>query len=349
MISLYPDLIHKVVDPSQSFEPGAYTGKFEFNFYQYGKWVTVTIDDRLPTRHGKLIFSKSDDSQEFWSALLEKAYAKLNGSYENLKGGISTEAMVDLTGGVVEYFEKKNMEENNSRDNYRKIRKGYKNGAIMTCAIQASGYEVENKRSDGLLKGHAYTIISAHRVKNKVTRERYRLLKLRNPWGQVEFTGQFSDVDDIWENINRDLRDDDADNGEFCIEWEFFTQTFTKLEFCRLDMGKVDNIQGVYEEVNLEGSWNHEKYNSAGGCVIHDSYFNNPFIIIEILGGEESDQMLISLSQKHRRKLKSEGIPMLDIGFEVYLVKDEGMLEEYGIGTEGFLSWLLTGAVDRNA
>lgn len=82
-LSLYPQLLEQVMPMEQDFGDG-YNGKFRFQFWQYGHWVEMVVDDLLPTvqtiqdgrSYYNLLFVHSKDKNEFWSSLLEKAYAK---------------------------------------------------------------------------------------------------------------------------------------------------------------------------------------------------------------------------------------------------------------------------------
>lgn len=75
-VSDNPFLFQRVVPPKQSFDDGWYAGIFRFNFWRYGTWVEVIVDDRLPTLDGSLMMVQSSSVNEFWGSLLEKAYAK---------------------------------------------------------------------------------------------------------------------------------------------------------------------------------------------------------------------------------------------------------------------------------
>ena len=104
------DLLHKVMSPDQVLQGSKYTGLIRVQFWRYGQWVTVYIDDRLPQRNKTYCYSRCQDPNEFWVALVEKAMAKLHGSYEAIEGGMPIEAMVDLTGGLAERYELKSID-----------------------------------------------------------------------------------------------------------------------------------------------------------------------------------------------------------------------------------------------
>ncbi|VTJ72589.1 Hypothetical predicted protein [Marmota monax] len=71
-----PQCLQKIL-MDQSFSH-QYAGIFRFRFWQYGQWVEVVVDDRLPAIGRDCLFVRPrKGNQEFWPCLLEKAYAKV--------------------------------------------------------------------------------------------------------------------------------------------------------------------------------------------------------------------------------------------------------------------------------
>uniref|UniRef100_A0A8C9Q4Q6 Calpain-3 n=1 Tax=Spermophilus dauricus TaxID=99837 RepID=A0A8C9Q4Q6_SPEDA len=327
-LTLNERLLFRVIPHDQSFTEN-YAGIFHFQFWRYGDWVDVVVDDCLPTYNNQLVFTKSNHRNEFWSALLEKAYAKLHGSYEALKGGNTTEAMEDFTGGVTEFFEIKDA----PRDMYKIMRKAIERGSLMGCSIDTIvPVQYETRMACGLVKGHAYSVTGLEEALFKG--EKVKLVRLRNPWGQVEWNGSWSDGWKDWSFVDKDekarLQHQVTEDGEFWMSYEDFIYHFTKLEICNLtaDALESDKLQTWTVSVN-EGRW--VRGCSAGGCRnFPDTFWTNPQYRLKLL--EEDDDpddsevicsFLVALMQKNRRKDRKLGANLFTIGFAIYEVPKE--------------------------
>ncbi|XP_045395481.1 calpain-3 isoform X5 [Lemur catta] len=327
-LTLNKRLLFRVIPHDQSFVEN-YAGIFHFQFWRYGDWVDVVIDDCLPTYNNQLVFTKSNHRNEFWSALLEKAYAKLHGSYEALKGGNTTEAMEDFTGGVTEFFEIRDA----PSDMYKIMKKAIERGSLMGCSIDTIvPVQYETRMACGLVKGHAYSVTGLEETLFKG--EKVKLVRLRNPWGQVEWNGSWSDSWKDWSFVDRDekarLQHQVTEDGEFWMSYDDFIYHFTKLEICNLtaDALESDKLQTWTVSVN-EGRW--VRGCSAGGCRnFPDTFWTNPQYRLKLL--EEDDDpddsevicsFLVALMQKNRRKDRKLGANLFTIGFAIYEVPKE--------------------------
>ncbi|KAG6815966.1 hypothetical protein H0H87_009816 [Tephrocybe sp. NHM501043] len=210
-------------------------GVYGFIFFRDSAWVTVIVDDLLYTsipkfeelnfveqqlfhhdkdvfntwarKNGKsLYFSKSGTNGETWVPLIEKAYAKLHGNYASLNGGETGEAIEDLTGDSP--------------------------GRLFGCAFNA--LDTTRRRGvpiaevNGLIGGHAYSVLRAVNYRDK------RFLVIRNPWGQGEWKGPWSDGSiewtEEWLPALQVLGHSFGNDGQFVMEYKDFLENWEQID-----------------------------------------------------------------------------------------------------------------------
>ncbi|KAH3856524.1 hypothetical protein DPMN_099114 [Dreissena polymorpha] len=321
-------LLNRVIVPEQNFETNYY-GIFRFRFWHQGEWIEVVVDDRLPTYYDKLVFMHSTDKNEFWSALLEKAYAKLSGSYECLKGGSTSEAMEDFTGGVTETVDLKKAPTNLLNI----MMKAHDRGSLMGCSIDADPNQLEAILPNGLVMGHAYSITSVKLVEIQTPKisGKIPLVRVRNPWGnESEWKGAWSDKSAEWKYIPADEKkalgltfDDD---GEFWMSFQDWQDNFMKIEICNLGPESLHEDEAAQGKIRWEataevGEWIPRV--NAGGCRNYlDTFAMNPQYRVVLTDPDDDEDdlctILIGLLQKDRRKKRKEGLDMLTIGYVIY-------------------------------
>uniref|UniRef100_A0A667WTJ8 Zgc:136872 n=1 Tax=Myripristis murdjan TaxID=586833 RepID=A0A667WTJ8_9TELE len=314
-------ILVQVVPLEQSFDED-YCGLFHFRFWRFGRWVDVVIDDKLPTIDGRLIFVHSTTPNEFWPALLEKAYAKVCGSYSDMSAGTPSEALVDFTGGVHICFQLADA----SPNLWQLMFRAAQSKSLMGCGTP-QGTSANTVAPNGLVEGHAYTVTGVKQVMSRG--EAVNLVRLWNPWGQGEWIGDWSDKSPLWQTVSREDRDMCLavdDDGEFWMAMGDFCRFFSDLDICSLCPDFLDGNSSCHWKSSFhDGRW--VAGTTAGGCTNYrDSFWTNPQYRVKIQGlldecaqkqGEKN--MLVSLMQKpdkrNRRLVKN-----LHIGFMIYEV-----------------------------
>uniref|UniRef100_A0A665TE71 Calpain 5a n=1 Tax=Echeneis naucrates TaxID=173247 RepID=A0A665TE71_ECHNA len=315
-------------------KPESYAGIFHFRFWRFGEWVDVVIDDQLPTVNGELIYCHSNDSNEFWRLM-----CVMCGCYEALDGGNTADALVDFTGGVSEPMDlveggfKDDEEKRNEL--FERVLKVHNRGGLISCSIRAtSAADMEARLACGLVKGHAYAVTDVRRVRlghgllAYFRSDKLTMIRMRNPWGQREWNGAWSDSSEEWQRVSKSEREKIGvtvqDDGEFWMTFDDFIANFTDLILCRLINTSYLSLHKTWEEAVMQGSWSRHDdplLNRAGGCVNNKhSFVQNPQYVFDVKKPE--DEFLICLQQRDRRATLSEGRgENLAIGFDIHRVE----------------------------
>ena len=200
-----------------------------------GTWKLVIIDDYLPytgKKFKKFAFSSSG-GKELWVALLEKAWAKINGNYAKIGcGGSPTEIFDVLTEA---YTEQVQISPYYKDYLWETMINAEKKGYIMTAGTSA---DIANLNLDevGLSPGHAYTVLGVMEI--DTGKEVEKVVRLRNPYGNGEFNGDWSDYSNKWtpelkKKYNLVIKDD----GDFYMAFDDFLNYYITLGVCKLHPG----------------------------------------------------------------------------------------------------------------
>ncbi|CAF0795249.1 unnamed protein product [Adineta ricciae] len=341
MITQNASIFERVCPLDQTFDKRYYAGIFHFRFWQFGKWVDVVVDDCLPTVNNRLIFCQNaKEPNEFWAALLEKAYAKLSYSYEGTDAGQTTDALIDMTGGVEESFDTKEI--NDKEQFWQTLGTALKHDAMVGCSITPDPSEHEAKMANGLVKGHAYAVTAAVRVK-LLNGEIVQIVRCRNPWGnETEWNGAWSDGDtNNWNKIDSHTREQlhyqkQAD-GEFWMLYSDWLKNFEQIQICNLSPdsfeGQLSAQQGkriAWHRTQFDGAW--IKGQTAGGCGQPriESFFTNPQYLVnvtetDIEGGDGLCTIICACLQKYtRQKRQQTRVQQAEeyINLRLYRIKD---------------------------
>ncbi|KAM9466447.1 calpain-1 catalytic subunit [Clarias gariepinus] len=345
-LTFQKDIIQRVFPTEQSFQKD-YVGIFHFRFWRFGQWVDVVIDDKLPTISGQLIFVRpqipttpqSPGIVEFWPALLEKAYAKVCGSYADMKFGWVSEALKDFTGGVHMTLDLQNESPQNVFD---LIYRAAKANSLMGCGTPGNAQR-NPTQNNGLVEGHAYTVTGVTMVTS--SGKQVQLVRLFNPWGHTEWNGNWSDGSNTWLTVTDEERKTYArfgNDGEFWMSMEDFCKSFCQLDIC--------NYSAAFLDGSCESHWNTSVYDgrwlagsTAGGPMtfpISNNFWTNPQFPVKITEikracepiTKKEPNILVCLMQKpdkRNRRLTRN----LHIGFCIFKRKTPGRKDSTGTST----------------
>lgn len=156
------------------------------SFYVNGIVQYVILDDYLPTLYDKPVFVHSKQDGELWPCLLEKAWAKLHGTYARVESGQPSDAATHILG-----VPSKSYDHTREKDKiWQKIHEAFQRKFLIITTSDTT----ENREMHGIIQNHGYQLNNLYSVKNPDE----CLVQLRNPWGSNSYSGDWCNTSNKW-------------------------------------------------------------------------------------------------------------------------------------------------------
>ena len=226
-LTRFPGIIFKKIFRTQQVNKNGY---YELVFRIDGIPRIVIIDDYIPVyKTTKKPCFAFPNGNELWVMLLEKAWAKINGGYINIIAGSVADPFEVLTGFSSRiYTIKDNMSDAEQIEILDEIKNAIQTNCFISCVSKADK-EIQKL---GLVDNHAYSILDIKNVQT-IYRNKYTLLRLRNPWSKTEWIGDWSDNSNYWDDNNkRQVNYVKSNDGIFYMSYLDFFKYFCQVQIC---------------------------------------------------------------------------------------------------------------------
>ena len=246
-----------------------------------GVWELVLIDDYFPyVGYGFKQFAfASSQGNELWVSILEKAWAKINGCYAKIGcGGLPHEVFDVLTEA---YSEQCSVSQSKANEIWNKMIESQKKGYVMTAGTSGDVSNL-NIEEVGLSPGHAYTVLGVHELDG--SRGREKVVRLRNPWGNGEWNGDWSDSSSKWtSSLKNKMSMIKKDDGDFYMGFNDFIKYYVTMGFAKIHPDYETSVLKIKKE-------------NATGCQL-----------IKVTVNRNQVHTYLSLYQKNPRIITKQG------------------------------------------
>jgi hypothetical protein len=148
-------------------------------------------------------------------------------------------------------------------------------------------------QSIGLISGHAYSILQL-----KVSKlNGLRYIQIRNPWGNSEWNGDWSDKSPLWTpDLKAEIGYEDEEDGTFWMTWQDYVTWFDAVQTCdptalsRLTEGNTAQVD-IFHSALVAGQ-------TAGGPIGSSTFMYNPTVEMTV---QKNCTVALSLYQPDTR------------------------------------------------
>ncbi|XP_010836782.1 PREDICTED: calpain-10 [Bison bison bison] len=252
---------------------------------------------------------------------------RVHGSYEQLWAGQVADALVDLTGGLAERWNLKDVagssgQQDGPRGAERRTCRqllSLKDRCLLSCSVLGPRTGTRE-----LGEFHAFIVSDLRELQDLAGRS-VLLLRIQNPWGRRCWQGPWREGGEGWSQVEPAAQAEllsQLQDGEFWVEEDEFLREFDEVTigFPSTEAGHLQSLHSgkvLCHTQELPGAW--VKGQSAGGCRNNSGFPSNPKFWLRVCEPSE-----VYLGVLRRPRVRAAGCPGRDyqaVGLHLWKVE----------------------------